>query len=153
MITTKIEPLNISHSAELGSIVNSTNLMSKRSLALLLDEIFANPLPDSQCLGYVDNELRGFVYFKKDMFASDVLVIFALAVNPKYQNKGIGTSLLYRVNSIAREHLHCRMITIDSSQNFKIAHGLYKKLGFDVSGRIPDYFSTGEDKLIFTLPL
>lgn len=153
MTTTKIGRLDQSHSVDLGKIVTSTNLMSKRSLDLLLGEIFASPLPDAQCLGYFDSELRGFVYFKKDMFASDVLIIFALAVNPTHQNRGIGTSLLNGVLFIARENLSSRMITIESSQNFRIAHKLYNKLGFSVSGRIQDYFSSGEDKIIFTLLL
>ncbi|MDY6930605.1 MAG: ribosomal protein S18-alanine N-acetyltransferase [Halobacteriota archaeon] len=73
--------------------------------------------------------------------------IFSFAVSQSYQCMGIGTQLLksifevFKANEVYRVNLEVRM----SNKN---ARSLYSKLGFDVIGRIPMYYSDGEDAII-----
>jgi ribosomal-protein-alanine acetyltransferase len=70
--------------------------------------------------------------------------IFDLAVESKYRRQGIGRLLLQRFLSSARER-DVTKIFLEVRESNAAALALYRKLGFIVTGRRPDYYRDPEE--------
>lgn len=75
--------------------------------------------------------------------------IYSLAVSPKYQNCGIGSTLLKNsIEEIKKKGI--RKISLELRGDNTSALKLYKSLGFKISGRRSDYYQPGEDAIVMT---
>lgn len=73
-----------------------------------------------------------------------------IAVEPTSRNKGIGTALLERVFSLARDLSLC-FVSLEVRASNTAAIELYKKMGFKEEGRRPNFYTDPkEDALIYT---
>lgn len=73
-----------------------------------------------------------------------------IAVLPQYRNKGVGTALLNRVFSLARD-LALSFISLEVRESNQGAISLYKKLGFKQEGKRKSFYTNPkEDALIMT---
>ncbi|MDS1002474.1 MULTISPECIES: GNAT family N-acetyltransferase [Clostridium] len=70
------------------------------------------------------------------------LVVHRLAVNPKFQGKGIAKTIMSFVDEKARK-LNCKSIRLDTYSKNKVAINLYKKLGYSIVGEV--YFRGKEN--------
>ncbi|MDY6959142.1 MAG: ribosomal protein S18-alanine N-acetyltransferase [Halobacteriota archaeon] len=73
--------------------------------------------------------------------------IFSFAVSESHQRMGIGTQLLKSIFEVFTSNGVCK-VKLEVRQSNKTARSLYKKLGFVVTGRIPMYYSDGEDAYV-----
>jgi RimJ/RimL family protein N-acetyltransferase len=62
---------------------------------------------------------------------------FGMAVSPSWQNKGIGHILLSTLIEWVRMHPDLEVINLTVSEKNEAAAVLYKKLGFQITGREP----------------
>ncbi|EJO5348542.1 GNAT family N-acetyltransferase [Clostridium botulinum] len=69
------------------------------------------------------------------------LVVHRLAVNPKFQGKGIAKNLMAFVEEKAKKHKNAS-IRLDTYSKNKTAINLYKKLGYSIVGEV--YFRDKE---------
>jgi ribosomal protein S18 acetylase RimI-like enzyme len=76
--------------------------------------------------------------------------IYWLAVDPEHQNNGVGTSLVQYATTIIK-NLKGRMITVDTSgsQRYLSTRQFYEKLGYCNEACIKDFYSVGDDKIIY----
>lgn len=89
-----------------------------------------------------DSVIIGFV-FGVLMSRSDARILM-LAIDPTMRGRGLGT-VLYR-----EFHRECalkgiRNITLEVRVSNAIAIHFYEKHGFQINGRVPRYYSNGED--------
>lgn len=63
------------------------------------------------------------------------LVVHRLAVNPKFQGKGIAKTIMNFVDEKAIK-LNCKSIRLDTYSKNKVAINLYKKLGYSIVGEV-----------------
>ena len=89
-----------------------------------------------------EGRVRGFV-FGVLLSRSDARILM-LAMDPMMRGKGLGT-VLYR--EFQRE---CNLkgishITLEVRVSNRVAIHFYEKLGFQITGRVPRYYSNGED--------
>lgn len=91
-----------------------------------------------------DNELVGYVGIWKVV---NNVHITTIAVDPDHRRRGVATDLIKRViedYAAARQN-----ITLEVRPSNEAAMGLYKKLGFTVTGRRKNYYSdNNEDAII-----
>jgi ribosomal-protein-alanine N-acetyltransferase len=73
-----------------------------------------------------------------------------IAVCPEYREQGLGSRLLHRFLSIARER-GMRRATLEVRIGNAPAQNLYKKFGFRPMGVRKRYYDDGEDALIMWL--
>ena len=73
--------------------------------------------------------------------------IFSFAVSGSHQCMGIGTQLLKSICDVFISNKIYK-VKLEVRQSNKTARSLYTKLGFDVTGRIPMYYSDGEDAIV-----
>lgn len=78
--------------------------------------------------------------------------IIAIAVDPKYRGRGIGTILM----QVILEKLKKRgveIVWLEVRISNKRAISFYRKLGFEYTDFYPRYYADGEDAIILTLRL
>lgn len=73
-------------------------------------------------------------------------------VAPALQGRGIGARLLGATLQIAAAQ-GGRRLFIETAPNLTAALGLYRKLGFQENGRMPDYFGPGSDLVLLSRSL
>jgi ribosomal-protein-alanine N-acetyltransferase len=95
----------------------------------------------------VDGKIVGYV---GGWFVVDECHITNIAVCPEYREQGLGSRLLHRFLSIARER-GMRRATLEVRIGNAPAQNLYKKFGFRPMGVRKRYYDDGEDALIMWL--
>lgn len=78
----------------------------------------------------------------------DELQILNIAVDPMYQNMGIGKKMLEYFDSIARK-MQIRAATLEVRESNIPAIHLYEKVGFHFEGTRPRYYMDNEDARIY----
>ncbi|EKD87100.1 MAG: hypothetical protein ACD_37C00040G0001, partial [uncultured bacterium] len=96
---------------------------------------------------YYENKIVGFVLFKE---LNDQAVELAwMAVEPKYRDSGIGTSLVKEgVKLLPKKYVVCEMKTlseIDPDPEYARTRNFYKRLGFIPLETINPYPNWGKD--------
>lgn len=81
---------------------------------------------------------------------ADALHIVTLGVDPAQQRRGIGDLLVMRALDLARE-AGAPSVTLECRASNDAAQVLYRKYGFEVTGRRPRYYADKEDALIMTV--
>lgn len=81
---------------------------------------------------YFENRMVGFVVFKE--LNNQAIELAWMAIEPEYQNQGIGTFLLEKgIKLLSKTYKVCEMKTlseIDSDPQYSRTRNFYKKLGF-----------------------
>jgi ribosomal protein S18 acetylase RimI-like enzyme len=105
------------------------------------------PRPERRGLGAVERvntsqdrkkeEILGYIIFTQDGH------IISIAVHPKDRRKGIGAQLLQRVMKTP----HLKKVWAEVRRSNQGAQAFYAKLGFQITGLIPNYYGN-EDALI-----
>ncbi|MFH1404060.1 MAG: GNAT family N-acetyltransferase [Candidatus Altiarchaeota archaeon] len=97
----------------------------------------------------VDDAVAGFVTFGVDN-GVDAYEIYALSVHPDYQGRGIGSRLIKFAEARIREK-RSRLICISTSsaQEYSPARRLYRRTGYNRVAMVKDFFSEGENKIIY----
>jgi ribosomal protein S18 acetylase RimI-like enzyme len=105
------------------------------------------PGPEGRDLGAVERvntsqdqkkeEILGYIIFTQDGH------IISIAVHPQDRRKGIGAQLLQRVMKTP----HLKKVWAEVRRSNQGAQAFYSKLGFQITGLIPNYYGN-EDALI-----
>jgi ribosomal-protein-alanine N-acetyltransferase len=87
-------------------------------------------------------EILGYIVYSPDGH------IISIAVHPNYRRKGIGTKLLKKVFSSPR----INRVWAEVRRSNSIAQRFYLKLGFKITGIIPNYYGDEDAFIIEWLP-
>jgi len=76
--------------------------------------------------------------------------MLAIAVHPSKQGGGHGGAIVERLEAVLREEGH-RVIIADTSgkDEFAKTRAFYAKSGYSLEARIRDFWSAGDDKIVF----
>lgn len=88
-----------------------------------------------------DNAVIGALIAKLEKFKNE-LIIISLVIDPKHRKKGIGSTALETVCTIAG-HLHVKKISIQVEQANQNAVSFLKKHQFQITEELQDFFSEG----------
>ena len=142
-----IIPAELHHLEEIISIENSA---------------FNKPWTRNQIKNDIQSDMdsENWVYILDDLvtgyiFGWIVLGEFHLnniAVHPKYLRRSIGKKLIWHIISRAISH-NIKVILLEVSANNISAQKCYKSLGFNQIGIRKDYYSKGDDAILYNLDL
>ncbi len=132
-----------------------TGVFNDKELAVLAEVL--EELKNNQRTSYIlledslDGKLTAFIIFGRTPLTEFVWDIYWLVVNRQVQGKGIGKRLLleaekYICGVTPRAALRLETSTL---KRFSAARGLYKKANFQEAGRLPNFYSAGDDLIIF----
>ena len=97
---------------------------------------------------YNDDRPVGFMMLDEDL-EEKCLIIWRIMFPDEHRFKGYGTAAISRIIGLARESGKYDFLLIDYAPDNKVAEHVYKKLGFEPTGK----FEYGEYELKLTLQI
>ena len=99
----------------------------------------------------VDDKIAGFIIFGRAPLTAYGWDIYWLAVDKGYQGKGYGKRLIQKVEKYVLGQMEKVILRVETSSQNMYAHArnLYMKQGFKEVGRIQDFYSEGDDNIIY----
>lgn len=108
---------------------------------------------NGELVGYMMNRVEyGWSYVNKGRAAKKGHVV-SIGVLPQARRIGIATNMMLRGMNAMRAFYEAEEVFLEVRVSNTPAISLYKKLGFEIAGRIPRYYSDGEDAYIMARPL
>ena len=128
---------------------------AEQLLGNTLQELLAGKLPLGHQAHVLDegSELKGWIYLGP-MDDSNIWNLWWIGVDPKYQRKGYGYTLLKFVEGIAiKSGAKQLFIETSSSPLLKRTRDFYTFQGYTVSHTERNAYGVGEDKIVFVKEL
>jgi ribosomal protein S18 acetylase RimI-like enzyme len=92
----------------------------------------------------------GYICFGPTPMTDATWDLYWIAVSPEVQGQGLG-KLLYSAFAEAIRERGGRQVRIETSSQeiYAATGGFYERLGFDLAGKLKDFYTAGDDLLIF----
>lgn len=118
----------------------------------LLDDYFESQEEDGDVAvtDETDGELLGFAYYAPIPMTDNTWSLYWIVVGKKTQARGIGGALLRHCEDDIRKR-NGRILLIDTSAlpHYELTRRFYLKQGYDQEAQIRDYYSDGDDLVMF----
>ncbi|MDJ0631215.1 MAG: GNAT family N-acetyltransferase [Rhodobacter sp.] len=130
----------------LGRIAETAGLFPAEYLADMIRPALEGAA-DIWLVAEIDGVPAGFAFARPEEMTDRVWNLLALGVAPATQGKGLAGRLVAAIEA----RLDARMIIVETTQlpEQAAARALYAKAGYEEEGRVRDFYSEGEDKVIF----
>jgi ribosomal protein S18 acetylase RimI-like enzyme len=97
-----------------------------------------------------DNTPAGYICFGPTPLTEGTWDIYWMAVDPEKQRQGIGRRLLDDAEtSISKVQGKLILIETSSKPDYDKTRKFYESCGYKIIARIPDFYTTGDDKIVF----
>ncbi|MFA6185867.1 MAG: GNAT family N-acetyltransferase [Phycisphaerae bacterium] len=97
-----------------------------------------------------NNETIGWVCFGPTACTIGTFDVFWIVVNPKSQAKGLGTKLMDFATDLIKKD-NGRLIVVETSgmAKYLATQKFYEKLGYKKEAVLKDFYTKGDDKIIY----
>ena len=154
-MTVKIRPMVAEDKPAVMKILKETPEF-KPAEVVVAEEVIDSYLKDPLGSGYYvmvaddDAETAGYTCYGPTPLTEGTWDLYWLAVASSNQGHGIGTSLM-RMAEKAIEEGGGRLIMVETSSTpgYERARRLYCGLGYEIIARFPDFYTPGDDKVVF----
>jgi ribosomal protein S18 acetylase RimI-like enzyme len=97
----------------------------------------------------INSQVAGYICFGTTPLTEGTWDIYWMATAPEKQGQGIGSLLLASAEKqIRREGGRMAIIETSSKPNYENTRRFHINQGYEIIGRIPDFYTPGDDKLI-----
>ena len=152
----KVRSLLEDDRARLHSILINTLAFTEAEIDVameLIDLVLKNPNQRDytiECMVDDLNRPAGYICYGPAPMTENTFDLYWIAVAPEFQRKGIGSRLLEVLEGKVRT-LGGRMILADTSSiaAYEKTREFYQKTGFREVARIPDYYSSRNDRITY----
>ena len=136
------------------SIIEATGLFPSEMLDPMIQPFFADGSDGSIWLTLEDPEPVGVLYAIPEKMTEGTWNILMIAIHSGCQRSGHGSALVSYIESILRER-NARLVLVETSgfDEYEQARSFYRKIGFTEEARIREFYSAGEDKVVFVKTL
>ena len=152
-MNTKIRNVYIDDIPQLKKVIDSSELFPSE----LLDDMISNYLTNKSSgeiwiTSINDDDIPISIAFcVPEKLTEGTYNLYALAVHKEYQGKGIGCQIVqYLENQLAKQKQHLLIIETSGLPSFHLTRKFYEKLDYKKEAIIKDFYSKGDDKVIFT---
>jgi ribosomal protein S18 acetylase RimI-like enzyme len=116
----------------------------------LVDAALTGPHSGYHAIVARSDELAGYICFGPTPLTEATWDLYWIAVSPRLQGQGIGRALYDQFVAYMRGR-GGRQIRIETSsqESYAATGGFYERLGFEVAGRLRDFYAPGDDLLVF----
>ena len=127
----------------------------KHGEVLVAEEVIDSYLEDGTSSGYGilvaedEDGVAGYICFGPTPLTEGTWDIYWEAVAPEKQGRGIGGSLMEAAEAKIRQ-AGGRLILIETSSipSYEKTLSFYKRHDYEVVGQVPDFYTSGDDRLI-----
>jgi ribosomal protein S18 acetylase RimI-like enzyme len=113
-----------------------------------LPRLFLDHFHRTSLIAESGNHLRGFLVGIVSPSEPNQAHIHFVGVCPQARNNGLARTLYEQFFQIARSH-NCRVVSAITSPVNQASIAFHRRLGFTVSGPVPDYNGPGRDLIVF----
>ena len=100
--------------------------------------------------GEVESRVWGYVCFGKTPLTASTYDLYWIAVDKSKHRSGVGRKLLkFAEEEVARRGGKLLLAETSSMETYGGTIAFYEKTGYELVGKIVDYYKPGDDKLIF----
>ncbi|MEM1216006.1 MAG: GNAT family N-acetyltransferase [Bacteroidota bacterium] len=146
-----IRPVQVDDLTSLKEILHTIELFP----AALLDDMIADYLhnPATEALWFTalaNNELVALGYCAPEQLTAGTYNLYAIGVRADQQGRGVGKQMMNYLEDVLRRAGHRLLIVETSNDEAQVpAVAFYQSLGYTHEATLRDFWSEGEDKIIF----
>ncbi|MFA8300891.1 MAG: N-acetyltransferase family protein [Hyphomicrobiales bacterium] len=132
-------------------ILNSNELFPIEYLDHMISDYFDNPQSEEIWFTYIqDNKVLGFGYCVPEKMTEGTCNLLLIAVRKDYQGKGAGKKMMNYIEHLLQS-MSKRILIVETSSDdqFVLTREFYKKLDYHHEATIREFWSPGEDKIVF----
>ena len=136
--------------ARIEPILDATGLFPAELLSDMAEPYLRGSGPYIWLVADNGTELDGFAYCEPERITDGTFNLLAIAVNPERQGAGVGRALVAAVEQAVRD-LYGRVLLVETSSlpEFERTRRFYDQLAFRREAVIRDFYSEGDDKVVF----
>jgi ribosomal protein S18 acetylase RimI-like enzyme len=150
MINDFIRPLKRGDLERVGYLVDSNDMFPSVLLDDMTAPFFAGNTENHRWLVFEKGQVDGVAYYVPEQLTDGTWNLLLIAVDPARHGSGIGSSLMRFVERVLeKDGQRILLVETSGTQRFERTRSFYKMLGYDTEARIRDYYSAGDDKVIF----
>ena len=147
----KVRPTQSRDIPALETILSATGLFPTEMLPELIQGFLSGEVDDEHWLTCeLDGTVIGFCYAVQEQLTEGTWNMRAIGVLPGVQHRGAGSALVAALQGDLKKAGH-RVLILDTSgaPEFLAAQKFYRACGFTEEARIRDFWTAGEDKIVF----
>lgn len=151
MTTMKIRPTKFEDISALKLVLDGTELFPSEMLSDMVSGFLSEEASEDVWLTCEANgKAIGFCYAVPEAFTEGTWNMLAIAVLPEKQGSGAGGAIVKELESNLRENDHRVLIAETSgADEFAKTREFYRKNHYSEEARIRDFWTQGDDKVIF----
>jgi len=154
-VTVNIRPMIEKDKASIVKILQATREFTSTEVevALELIDLYLEHGVSSDYhifIAEIDSIPSGYICFGPTPLTEGTWDIYWMAVKPEMKRQGIGRRLLDSAE-ISINKTGGRLILIETSSklDYEKTRKFYESCGYEIIARIPDFYTPGDDKLVF----
>lgn len=153
-----IRPVLSDDAASVVAVVKDSGLFSSDEELEVIAKMLATHLDgssenDHYWIADEDNADTGLVsvaYFGPETMTDRTWNVWLIAVRLEYQGQGRGTKLLRHIeDTLAARGERLLLVETSGTADFERTRAFYRKCGYEEEARVRDYYTTGDDKIVF----
>ncbi|MCX9146282.1 GNAT family N-acetyltransferase [Erythrobacter sp. WG] len=144
-----IRSLDRADLARVAHLVDANAMFPSAMLEDMTAGYFAGD-PSQRWIVAADGAPEGVAYTVPEPLTEGTWNTLLICVDPEAHGRGIGTALMRHIEAeLAAEGARILLVETSGTPDFLRTRGFYDMLGHDREARIRDYYSVGDDKVIF----
>jgi ribosomal protein S18 acetylase RimI-like enzyme len=148
-----LRPLQASDRTALAALLSEIEQFKPDEVAValeLIDGALAGESSGYHVIVALDDQPCGYVCFGPTPMTQATWDLYWIAVSPKLQGRGTGRALYDAFVECIRAR-GGRQVRIETSsqESYAKTGGFYERLGFEIAGRLRDFYAPSDDLLLF----
>ena len=150
-----IRPLAPTDNANVLALLETTGLFDPAGLdevSKLLADYFGGGINNDHCWIIDDDAdgMMGVAYYAPERMTDGTWNLYLIAVNGDHQGKGRGSALIRHVEqALATRGERLLLVETSGLESFERTRVFYRRCGYEEEARIRDFYSAGEDKIVY----
>lgn len=132
------------------AVIGATGLFPPEMLDAMAEPYFSGEAPHHWLAACAGEHLLGFAYAEPERMTDGTFNLLAIAVDPARQGQGVGKALVEGLEDRLRSR-GGRVLLVETSSfdEFAGTRAFYAGQHFSEEARIRDFYTEGEDKILF----
>jgi ribosomal protein S18 acetylase RimI-like enzyme len=146
-----IRPLSADDLTSAKDVINTTGLFPGEMLDEMAAPFLTGIAPDDLWFVAVDAQIvLGLVYCAPERMTDGTWNLLLVAVRESEQGKGVGSRLTrYLEQALSKRNARVLIVETSGLPDFDRTRAVYRTLDYVEVARIPEFYASGEDKVVF----